>query len=53
MTYSPSAQDVCRIFFDTGKGFNESEVVRFNVNAGGGVMEYQLYATWPVEEAAY
>ncbi len=42
MNYSPSAQDVCRIFFDTGKGFNESEVVRFNVNAGGGVMEYKI-----------
>lgn len=42
MSYSPSVTDVCRIFFDTGKGYNESEVVKFSVSAGGGVRAYSV-----------
>jgi hypothetical protein len=40
MAYSPSVEDVCRIFFDTGKGFNESEMLKFSVYPGGGVRAY-------------
>lgn len=42
MNYSPSEHDVCRIFFDTGKGFHESEMVKFSVYPGGGVREYKI-----------
>jgi len=42
MAYSPSVEDVCRIFFDTGKGFNESEMLKFSVYPGGGVRAYSV-----------
>lgn len=42
LVYTPSVKEVCRVFYDTGKGFSAEESVKFDVYATGGVSEYTV-----------